>query len=206
MRCMHCANRSCRAYMQPCSCRSVRRPAAKRQWQSRSQGDKGALGTGGDQHEAFDRHDALQIRADGGGVLSARGRPPRRSSPTISKSSWSMTVRPTIHSTSRARSPSEDGRVRVIELSRNFGHHKAMMTGLDHARGDLCFLIDSDLEEDPGLLTSFLKRRDRRPRRCLWISGCPERRLVAAGPVKSPGIGSRRSFLTEFRPITSPCD
>ena len=45
----------------------------------------------------------------------------------------------------------KDRRVRVVELSRNFGHHKALMTGLDHARGELCFLIDSDLEEDPAL-------------------------------------------------------
>jgi putative glycosyltransferase len=48
-----------------------------------------------------------------------------------------------------------DSRVRVVELSRNFGHHKAMMTGLDHARSELCFLIDSDLEEDPALLGGF---------------------------------------------------
>jgi len=37
-----------------------------------------------------------------------------------------------------------DSRVRVVELSRNFGHHKAMMAGLDHSHGELCFLIDSD--------------------------------------------------------------
>jgi putative glycosyltransferase len=49
----------------------------------------------------------------------------------------------------------EDGRVRVVELSRNFGHHKAMMTGMTHARGELVFLIDSDLEEPPELLTEF---------------------------------------------------
>lgn len=48
-----------------------------------------------------------------------------------------------------------DARVRVVDLARNFGHHKAMMTGLAHARGNLVFLIDSDLEEDPALLASF---------------------------------------------------
>jgi putative glycosyltransferase len=53
---------------------------------------------------------------------------------------------------------SKDTRVRVVELSRNFGHHKAMMTGLDHARGELCFLIDSDLEEDPAVLADFHER------------------------------------------------
>lgn len=48
-----------------------------------------------------------------------------------------------------------DPRVGVVELSRNFGHHKAMMTGLQHARGDLVFLIDCDLEEPPELLAQF---------------------------------------------------
>ena len=27
-----------------------------------------------------------------------------------------------------------DHRVRIVDLSRNFGHHKALMTGLAHAR------------------------------------------------------------------------
>lgn len=49
----------------------------------------------------------------------------------------------------------EDAHVRVLELSRNFGHHAAMMTGLEHARGDLVFLIDVDLEEPPELLSQF---------------------------------------------------
>lgn len=48
-----------------------------------------------------------------------------------------------------------DPHLKIVELSRNFGHHKAMMTGLRHARGDYCFLIDSDLEEDPALIESF---------------------------------------------------
>ena len=48
-----------------------------------------------------------------------------------------------------------DPHIRVIDLSRNFGHHKAMMTGLEHAAGELVFLIDSDLEEDPEWLALF---------------------------------------------------
>ena len=51
-----------------------------------------------------------------------------------------------------------DDKVRVIDLSRNFGHHKAIMTGLAHARGDLIFLIDCDLEENPNLLNTFYSR------------------------------------------------
>lgn len=48
-----------------------------------------------------------------------------------------------------------DPRVVVVDLARNFGHHKAMMTGLAHATGDLTFLVDSDLEEPPESLSQF---------------------------------------------------
>lgn len=49
----------------------------------------------------------------------------------------------------------QDGHVVVVDLSRNFGHHKAMMAGLEHAAGELVFLIDSDLEEEPEWLLEF---------------------------------------------------
>nr|CAD6436789.1 glycosyltransferase [Rhizobium sp. Q54] len=53
-----------------------------------------------------------------------------------------------------------DPHVLVVDLSRNFGHHKAIMTGLEHTQGDLVFLIDSDLEEEPEYLLEFQKRMD----------------------------------------------
>jgi len=46
----------------------------------------------------------------------------------------------------------------LVDLSRNFGHHQAMMAGLEQARGDQVFLIDCDLEEAPELLEEFHKR------------------------------------------------
>ena len=49
----------------------------------------------------------------------------------------------------------QDPHLVVVDLSRNFGHHKAMMTGLAHSTGDRVFLIDSDLEEEPEWLLSF---------------------------------------------------
>src|SRR4051812_1667921 len=57
-----------------------------------------------------------------------------------------------------------DPRVVVVDLARNFGHHKAMMTGLGHVTGDLIFLIDSDLEESPEDLDLFY--------RCFARGGC----------------------------------
>jgi putative glycosyltransferase len=57
----------------------------------------------------------------------------------------------------------QDPRIVVVDLSRNFGHHKAMMTGLKHARGELVFLIDCDLEEPPELLETFYADMKRAP-------------------------------------------
>ncbi len=51
-----------------------------------------------------------------------------------------------------------DSRIIIVDLSRNFGHHQAIMTGLEMARGDFVFLIDSDLEDRPEFLSTFYAR------------------------------------------------
>lgn len=48
-----------------------------------------------------------------------------------------------------------DPKLMIINLSRNFGHWKAMMTGLKYASGEKIFIIDSDLEEEPEYLGKF---------------------------------------------------
>ena len=45
--------------------------------------------------------------------------------------------------------------ITLINLSKNFGHHPAMMQGLSYAIGDYVFLIDCDLEEPPEVLATF---------------------------------------------------
>jgi putative glycosyltransferase len=47
----------------------------------------------------------------------------------------------------------------VVDLSRNFGHHHAIQAGLQHARGDLVFLIDCDLEVSPRVLSEFYRKQ-----------------------------------------------
>jgi putative glycosyltransferase len=54
-----------------------------------------------------------------------------------------------------------DSRLSIIDLSRNFGHHKAMMTGLAHTRGRRVFMLDADLEEEPELLSLFASTMER---------------------------------------------
>jgi putative glycosyltransferase len=57
-----------------------------------------------------------------------------------------------------------DPRVRVVDLSRNFGHHRAIVAGLSYARGRRTFLIDCDLEEPPECLLDLV--------RAMETSGC----------------------------------
>lgn len=50
-----------------------------------------------------------------------------------------------------------DERVRVIELSRNFGHQAALTAGLDAASGDYVISMDGDGQHPPALLGQMLE-------------------------------------------------
>jgi dolichol-phosphate mannosyltransferase len=50
-----------------------------------------------------------------------------------------------------------DDRVKVITLSRNFGHQAALTAGLDHARGDAVVMMDSDLQDPPEVVPRMLE-------------------------------------------------
>jgi dolichol-phosphate mannosyltransferase len=49
-----------------------------------------------------------------------------------------------------------DQRVRVIHLSRNFGHQAALTAGLEHASGDVVAMIDADLQDPPELIPDMI--------------------------------------------------
>lgn len=51
-----------------------------------------------------------------------------------------------------------DRRIRIVNLSRNFGKEAALTAGLDHARGDVLIPIDIDLQDPPDLVSAFMTR------------------------------------------------
>ncbi|MFH0878141.1 MAG: glycosyltransferase family 2 protein [Lentisphaerota bacterium] len=51
-----------------------------------------------------------------------------------------------------------DKRVKLIRLSRNFGHQIAITAGLDCARGDAVVIIDADLQDPPEVIPSLLAK------------------------------------------------
>ena len=51
----------------------------------------------------------------------------------------------------------QDERIKIIDLSRNFGKEIAMTAGLDAAQGDAVVVIDADLQDPPELIVKMVK-------------------------------------------------
>src|SRR6476660_8652550 len=52
----------------------------------------------------------------------------------------------------------EDPRIKLVNLSRNFGHQPAVTAGVHHARGDCVVLIDGDLQDPPEVIPEMVKK------------------------------------------------
>lgn len=53
--------------------------------------------------------------------------------------------------------------IKIIDLSRNFGHHYAIQAGLQYAKGEFIFLIDNDLETSPSFLIECYQEMTKDP-------------------------------------------
>jgi polyisoprenyl-phosphate glycosyltransferase len=51
-----------------------------------------------------------------------------------------------------------DERVKVVTLSRNFGHQAALTAALEHASGDVVVMLDGDLQDPPEVIPEMLDR------------------------------------------------
>jgi glycosyltransferase involved in cell wall biosynthesis len=89
-------------------------------------------------------------------------------------------------------------RVKLIDLSRNFGKELALTAGLDHASGEAVIPIDADLQDPPELIGEFVR---------LWREGYD----VVYGVRKlrtGDGLGKRltaRMFYHLFNSLTEVC-
>jgi glycosyltransferase involved in cell wall biosynthesis len=94
-----------------------------------------------------------------------------------------------------ARLAAGDERVRVISLSRNFGHQAALTAGLEHARGDAVVMLDGDLQDPPEVIPAMIAR---------WREGAE---VVYAVREQRPGetpfkLVTARWFYRLFRRLT----
>ena len=49
----------------------------------------------------------------------------------------------------------DDNRIKIVKLSRNFGHQKAIYAGLEKTSGKCIILIDADLQDPPEMFTKM---------------------------------------------------
>lgn len=83
------------------------------------------------------------------------------------------------------RQAEADERIRLVRLSRNFGHQAALLAGLDHARGAAAICMDADLQHPPELLPELVAR---------WQAGADVVQAVRREPADSSALkqaGSR---------------
>jgi glycosyltransferase involved in cell wall biosynthesis len=92
-------------------------------------------------------------------------------------------------------------RVRVIHLSRNFGHQAAVQAGLAHARGDAVVLMDSDMQDAPEAIPEFVRR---------WQAGCDVvyaiRTRRKEGRVKKLLFASFHRLMARVASVPIPAD
>lgn len=52
----------------------------------------------------------------------------------------------------------QDGHVKVVSFSRNFGHEAAMIAGIDYSGGDGIICMDADLQHPPECIPEIIRR------------------------------------------------
>lgn len=91
--------------------------------------------------------------------------------------------------------------IRVVHLSRNFGHQAAVHAGLAHARGDAVVIMDSDLQDDPEAIVQMIGR---------WREGYDVvyalRRNRKEGKIKKFLFSAFHRMLSKVASVSIPAD
>src|SRR5688500_4599035 len=84
----------------------------------------------------------------------------------------------------------QDPRVKLISLSRNFGHQAALTAGLHHAGGECVILADGDLQDPPEVIPEMVTR---------WKEGFQV--VLAERRTRADGAGARGIGFRLFYPL-----
>lgn len=88
-----------------------------------------------------------------------------------------------------------DGRVRIVHLTRNFGHQAAVTAGLSVARGHAVVIMDCDLQDPPEVLPDLIAP---------WRAGC--RVVYAVRRKRKEWFGKRAAYWLFYRLLTAISD
>jgi len=94
-----------------------------------------------------------------------------------------------------------NSRIKVIHLSRNFGHQPAIQAGLVHCRGDAVVLMDSDMQDSPEAIAQFVRQ---------WRLGFDVvyaiRRRRKEGPLKRLMFAAFHRLMSRVAAVEIPAD
>lgn len=76
--------------------------------------------------------------------------------------------------------------IKVIRLSRNFGHQVALTAGLDHSQGDVVISMDADLQDPPEVISKMIEK---------WREGYD---IVYGRRVRRFGEKVTKTFMTKI--------
>lgn len=91
-----------------------------------------------------------------------------------------------------AKLSAENRRIRIVRLSRNFGHQAALVAGMEQARGDAIITMDGDLQHPPELIGRLVAR---------WRTGGEVVQAIRREP--ADGSAVMRSASTGFYRLLS---
>jgi glycosyltransferase involved in cell wall biosynthesis len=84
----------------------------------------------------------------------------------------------------------KNNKIKLLSLSKNFGHQAAYTAGLKYARGDIMAMMDGDLQDPPELLTAMYHKITKE-----------EYDIVSAKRTGRKGAGSRNLYTRLFHSI-----
>jgi glycosyltransferase involved in cell wall biosynthesis len=92
-------------------------------------------------------------------------------------------------------------RIKLLTLSRNFGHQPAVTAGVHHARGDAIILLDGDLQDPPEIIPQLINK---------WREGFPvvlaQRRTRAERGARGLGFRLFYPLLRHFTDLPDAPD
>ncbi len=97
----------------------------------------------------------------------------------------------------------KDKKVKVLCFSRNFGHQKAVIAGINHCTSDLAVIIDADLQDPPELIPEMIETLEKNNAQVVY---CVRKKRKGESLFKLFSAKLFYRFLNFFSEIKLPVD
>ncbi|MDR3117877.1 MAG: glycosyltransferase family 2 protein [Mediterranea sp.] len=96
-----------------------------------------------------------------------------------------------------------DASVRIIGLSRNFGHQAAVTAGINHCTADMAVIIDADLQDPPEIIPGLIRCKEEQDANVVY---CVRKKREGEGLFKKLSAGLFYRLLNSLTEVKFPVD